>query len=664
MHGRLSPIKRVFRYPIYFYAFDLSEFEEIETKLGWIFGYNKRRLISVWDKDYLKGHGSILEKIKAKLSEQNIHKDVSRIELITSARFFNYVFNPVSFYYCYGSDDLLKAVVAEVNNTFGERHLYILKNLTNTSGDRFVSELLPKQFHVSPFNDMEGDYDFHFSKDTQTKIDIRLNILREGEKAFLSSQTGAALPLTRANLLKVFLRFPLTAALTMPRILFQAGLLHYVKRLKVFRKPVLNHDESFQVKRPSIVERIAQRLIYKYFSKFSLGHLRILDPRGEWREFGSRDSNYSAVIRVKDFRFFTRALFQGDVGLGESFTCGEWKTDNLVNLLRLFIANRNDFDDRSIVWASIGKFINRMSHLLLRRNTRRGSLKNIQFHYDLSNDFFGLILDSSMTYSCAYFTSPEESLEQGQRNKIQRIIKKARLKKEDYLLEIGSGWGEVAITAAKQIGCRVTTLTLSEQQFEWVTKRIQNEGLGHLVEVKLCDYRDLMGQFDKIISVEMLEAIGEKELPKFFRQCQLLLKPFGIMVIQVISIPDRRFESYKYDSDWIQKHIFPGSLCPSLNAILKAQTAASDFFVEDLENIGSHYARTLREWHHRLDASTDKIKHLGFDDEFLRAWDYYLSYCEAGFAERFINDLQIVFTRPRNQSLNDKSSVRESTSQT
>lgn len=659
VHGRLTPIQRVFRYPVYFYAFDLSELKDLEKSLKGLFGYNKVRPVSLWDKDYLKESGSIRDKIDRVLIKHGVSQPIARIELVTAARFFNYIFNPVSFYYCYDANEKLICVVTEVNNTFGERHLYVLKQLKPNVNATIASECVEKQFHVSPFNDMEGDYDFHFSIENSKQIDIRLNILKDNKKAFISSQVGEALQLTTKNLLKVIFKFPLTAILTTPRILYQAAYLYAVKRLKVFHKPPLSHDHSFQVAPPKLLERIARRIILNYFARFTQGSLCVIDPHGRSRQFGNPNDSLQATLKINDYAFFVRCLIKGDVGFGESFTNAEWQSDQLVNVLRIFIANRDNFDDRRVGWSFIGKLLNRTRHLFLRRNSRAGSRKNIQFHYDLSNEFFRLFLDSSMTYSCAYFESSEDTLEQGQQNKIRKIIEKARLTKDDHVLEIGSGWGELAISAAKLTGCRVTTLTLSQKQFEWVSKRIEKERLSHLVEVKLCDYRDMTGRFDKIISIEMIEAVGEKGLYQFFRQCNRLLKPHGLLVIQVISIPDRRFESYKYDSDWIQRHIFPGSLCPSLTAIMKAQTETSDFFVEELENIGSHYARTLREWRERLNSKLDDVRVLGFNSEFVRAWNYYLSYCEAGFSERFINDLQIVFTKPRNQSLDSKNSIKQ-----
>jgi len=647
MHLRLAPQEHLFHYPVYFYAIDLSELRNLPG----VFGYNKVRPISIWDKDYLQGQGSIEEKIRRYLSSRGIEKEISRIELVTSARYFLYVFNPVSFFYCYDSCQQLRAVVSEINNTFGERHLYFLDALNQDEGSDCLRQTVPKEFHVSPFNDMNGDYDFYFSP-IDKELDIRINILRDKRRSFLSSIRGKSIALTTMNLLKTIAKFPLTASLTMPRILWQAAVLHYKKKLEVFTKPIPTHPHTIQIKGPALRQRIARRFVCHFFSRLQRGSLQLDFPNGEKTiYFGNLDSEGPhAIIRIRDWKFFTRALWDGDIGFGESYTASEWDSPDLKSVIQLFIRNVDFLNDRDVKFSWPTRILNRIQYLR-QKNTLKGSKKNIQFHYDLSNEFFQLFLDRSMTYSCALFESENEDLVLAQNRKIEKILELAKLSSENHVLEIGSGWGELAIQAARRTGCQITTLTLSERQKEFVEKRIQAEGLQGRIHVQLCDFRNIQGKFDKIISIEMLEAVGLKNLRVFFEKCDSLLKPEGLAVIQVITLPDRRFESVKRGTDWIQKHIFPGSLCPSLTALCNAMTASSHLMIESLQNIGPHYSRTLRLWRERFFMNRSKIEDLGFSQEFLRAWNYYLCYCEAGFESRYINDLQLVLTKPRNSSL-------------
>ncbi|MCL4149443.1 UNVERIFIED_CONTAM: hypothetical protein GTU68_022526 [Idotea baltica] len=256
-----------------------------------------------------------------------------------------------------------------------------------------------------------------------------------------------------------------------------------------------------------------------------------------------------------------------------------------------------------------------------------------------------------MVYSCAYFPNEESELEEAQQAKIDRLIEKAQLKESDTVLEIGCGWGAFAITAAKRIGCHVTGITLSQEQKTYAERRIAEEGLEDLVSIELRDYREVTGSFDKIVSIEMLEAVGHRYFASFFATLERVLKPNGLVALQVITFPDARYDSYRRGADWIQKYIFPGGICPSLTALSESMKSNSEFVVEELENIGVHYARTLEIWRQRFFEKTDRVKELGFDSRFIRIWEYYLCYCEAGFRTRTIGTLQLVLTRPKNDDL-------------
>ncbi|UPT74339.1 MAG: cyclopropane-fatty-acyl-phospholipid synthase family protein [Elusimicrobiota bacterium] len=395
-------------------------------------------------------------------------------------------------------------------------------------------------------------------------------------------------------------------------------------------------------------ERAGMSVVLAAMEKIRHGRLTMALPDGTVRVFGDPRSPLRANVAVRRMDFFRRVLLWGDVGFGEAYTAGDFETDDLTALIRLFIDNGEAMEVEHTRFALWGKIRNRLRHLF-NANTVAGSRRNIYAHYDLGNDFFKLFLDPTLMYSCARFENGD-TLEAAQRRKVDAILDKARIVPGDSVLEIGSGWGTCAIEAARR-GATVTTLTISERQFEFVKARIKREGLEHKVKVLFCDYRRAVGRYDKIVSIEMIEAVGHEFLGTFFATCDRLLKPDGLVVIQAITIPDQRYEAYRRGCDWIQKHIFPGALLPSLTALSNAMTANSNLMVENVENIGIHYARTLREWRDALQSRSADAKALGFDDEFLRTWEYYFSYCEAGFAARVLGDLQLVLTRPNNARL-------------
>jgi len=398
-----------------------------------------------------------------------------------------------------------------------------------------------------------------------------------------------------------------------------------------------------------LLNTFAFKLFFNFLSKASFwGWICIhLPEESEPKIFGEKESKRGVTIKVKNTKeFIWRCVTQADVGLAESYIAGDYECEDITMLLKIFIANRYNMNglDTSSAW--ISHILDRLSHLR-RANTIEGARKNIEKHYDLGNDMFELFLDPSMTYSCGIFNSEKESLEEAQMNKIREIIRKADIQKSDHVLEIGSGWGALSIEAVKLTGCRVTTLTLSSQQKEYVDDLIQKLGLDDRIEVKLMDYRDLNGKFDKIVSVEMLEAVGHEFLPIYFESAWNLLNPGGKMVFQVITTPNKSYEDYRRGCDFIQKHIFPGSICPSVNAMLSAIEEKTNFVVEEMQNIGYHYSRTLREWRNNFMMNRHKLLSLGYDMDFLRKWEYYFCYCEAGFEMQYLGNYQIVLSYPK-----------------
>ena len=293
------------------------------------------------------------------------------------------------------------------------------------------------------------------------------------------------------------------------------------------------------------------------------------------------------------------------------------------------------------------KFFNKLFHLK-RVNNLTGSKQNIAEHYDLSNDFFATFLDSSMTYSSAYFKEQNNSLHQAQMDKYDRLCRHMKLKPTDHVLEIGSGWGSNAIYMAKQYQCKVTTITISEEQFKFTRDKVKEEKLSEKITVLLKDYRNMEGKFDKIVSIEMLEAVGAKYYDVFFKKCAELLNKDGLMALQVITCPDSRFKKLRSSVDWIQKHIFPGSLLPSVGEINKSVNNTSDLTLVDLKDLGLHYSKTLSSWFEQFNANKSKVRELGFDEKFIRKWNYYLCYCQAAFEMRNINVMQMIYVRPNN----------------
>lgn len=647
MHERFLPRPHRFAYPAYIYAVDLDELPDLDGSVPG-FGYNRFALASIRDRDYLRGEGTIKAKLLRHLERNGGADGVARVELVTMPRFLGYAFNPVSFYYCYDHGDRPICVVTEVNNTFGETHLYILRDAIDGAGRFPLRYRHPKQFHVSPFNDMRGSYDFSFSE-LNGRLRIRVDLYRDDAKVLAAAISGNPAPLTGRTLWRTALRYPLAAALTVPRIVWQAARLYAQRRLPVFRKPPPAHPLTIGIARPGRLQRFAMRRTFALLGRIRKGCLTVQLPDCAARTFGDPASDRCATMHVREYRAFTRILFGGDIGLGESFCDGDWDTDDLTGFIRLLIDNVSEIGRRGVKAPSALGVMNRLRHLR-RANTVAGSKANIHAHYDLGNDLYSQFLDAeTMMYSSGLYVGAAMSLEAAQAAKIDRLIELADLRPEHHVLEIGCGWGGFAVAAARQTGCRVTAITLSEEQLAFASRRVAEAGLQDRVEIRLEDYRRIRGQYDRIVSIEMLEAVGHRYYGTFFGACDRLLAPGGRVVIQVITIPDQRYERYRRSPDWIQKHIFPGGMLPCLNALSTAMMHGSSFVVEHLDNIGPHYAPTLREWRRRFDAAEADLDALGYDEAFRRKWRYYLSYCEAAFDARYIGNLHLVLARPNDR---------------
>lgn len=393
------------------------------------------------------------------------------------------------------------------------------------------------------------------------------------------------------------------------------------------------------------IDSLGYRLIVKHLQRLETGQLTV-EYGGRSESFGSRDPGLpSAVIRVHDPAFWSHLLLGGELGAAEAFIHGFWSSPDLTAVIRLMLRNLEVLDRLQGGFPEAIEPLRRLAHWL-NRNTRKGSRLNIIAHYDLGNDFFRLFLDDTMTYSSGIFESPDSTLHDASIAKLDRLCRKLDLHPGDRLLEIGSGWGSMALHAAKNYGCHVTTTTISDRQHEWVSGLIVREGLSDRVTLLKQDYRDLTGQFDKLVSIEMIEAVGHEFYPAYFGCLGRLLKPDGMAAIQAIVIRDQVYDRARRRVDYIKKYIFPGSCIPSITTLIDSSTAASDLRLFNLEDITPSYARTLASWRERLLGNTEAVRDLGYDDAFIRMWEYYFSYCEGGFTERYIGDVQMLFVKP------------------
>jgi cyclopropane-fatty-acyl-phospholipid synthase len=395
-----------------------------------------------------------------------------------------------------------------------------------------------------------------------------------------------------------------------------------------------------------------QKVVMQSLARMTLGCLRLELPDGSKEVIGEPGATITAQVRILNWGFFKRCVLFGDVGFGEAYVDGDWDTEDITRVISWFILN---VENSPAMSGSRGrKFLinllgwqNRIAHLL-RPNSVTTSRRNISEHYDLGNDFYKLFLDPTMTYSSALFSSHEETLEAAQVAKYDRLCRQLKLNQQDRVLEIGTGWGGFSLHAAKNYGCKIVTTTISAEQFKYARALFQKEDLAGQVEVKLEDYRNLTGLFDKIVSIEMIEAVGDKYLETYFAKCQELLKPRGLFALQMITCPDTRHDSLLKNVDWIQKHIFPGSLLLSIHRANEALRRTGDLFLHDLKDLGLSYAETLKRWRVTFNQNEAAVRALNFDTRFIRKWNYYLSYCEAAFAMRNISVVQAVYTRPNN----------------
>ena len=408
--------------------------------------------------------------------------------------------------------------------------------------------------------------------------------------------------------------------------------------------------------KPRKLDQLAKKILFKRLQGIQQGSITIVENiNGLISEmsFGASKpqstlDDIHVKIEVKNTQFYGEVVFGGSIGAGEAYMQGYFDCDNLTNLIRLMVRNQSLLDSIESGFARLTAPLQKWLHII-NKNTQQGSRRNIAAHYDLGNEFFKLMLDPTMMYSSAIFEHEKQSLEEASLVKLKCICEKLDLKETDHLIEIGTGWGGFAIYAAENYGCKVTTTTISEQQYLMAKDRIKLAGLEEKIEILLTDYRDLKGSYDKLVSIEMIEAIGHQFYDIYFSQCSRLLKPNGMMLLQAITIADQRYDSAIRSVDFIQRYIFPGSCIPSVTAMIKSITKSTDLRLFDLQDIGPHYAKTLARWRENFFKNIVEIRSIGYPETFIRMWDFYLCYCEGGFEERALGDVHMLLVKPENR---------------
>lgn len=404
------------------------------------------------------------------------------------------------------------------------------------------------------------------------------------------------------------------------------------------------------------MQKIWNKFGDNFFSKIQIGTLEVIYANKEIKLYGEKKEDEKITLIIKNSKFFYRVALYGDIGFAESYIDEDFETSDLTKLIELALINSKYLgttseNEKNNKFINIMPIFNKIKHTM-RKNSKTNSRKNISAHYDLSNDFYKLMLDDTMMYSSAVFSHKNEDLYEAQKNKLEKLSSKLNLKENSNVLEIGSGWGAMALHLANDKKCNVTTVTLSAEQKKLCEDRFKESDLEEKINILLKDYRDLNGTFDAIIAVEMFEAVGSEYFHIFFKKCQELLKPNGVLVLQVITMPDQRYKSYAKGTDFIQKYVFPGGHLPSISKILEITTKHTRLNLNHLEEFTEDYAKTLNIWHENFQNKIENVKELGFDDYFIRMWKMYLNYCEAAFITRNINLHQLVFTRDQNIDLN------------
>ncbi len=633
VHVRHEPREHAFRYPVAYWLLDLDELPELERRFRSI-GVNRRALFSLRDRDHFDGDGTALKEAVVRTAGD---PSIQRVLVLTQLRVLGYVFNPVSFYWCYRADGSLACMVAELSNTFGERLPEVLPGASLELRARQAPARLP----------LHGP-----------RAAVPLPLLR-AQRERVRPHRGARgrapgaprrprLPATRADQPRARPLLPALPAHACagdradPLAGAQAlGQAHPVPPQAAVRaREGIGANVSVAIRRPPaarvpLVDRAAAAVLGRVLHGLEGGTLEVGLPDGRQLSFGAGPS---VRMDIHDLRLLRRLATRPKLGLGESYQAGEWSSDDLPALITLLARNAERGRALHPNWQ---RFVDARPRL----NRRTGLLaarRNIRYHYDLGNELFALFLDETMTYSCAVWECAGEPLADAQRRKLRRVCETLELGPGDHLLEIGCGWGSLALTAAGDYGARVTGITLSQAQAEVARQRVREAGLSDRVEIAVRDFREVDGTYTAVASIEMVEAIGERLFATYFAAIDRVLAAGGRALVQSILVPDARYPRYRASPDWIERYVFPGCLIPSLGVLA---ASAGRLHFERVDEIGHHYAATLAAWRERFLARLVGVRALGYDERFIRTWDFYLAGCEALFRAGLLRDAQLLIAR-------------------
>ncbi|MEI7593150.1 MAG: DUF1365 family protein [Actinomycetes bacterium] len=644
-HRRLSPKPHSFKSSIVMTLLDLDEIDEVFDDMP-LWSHRNAAPVHFRRSDYLDGgDGSLIDALGDVVERELGRRPAGPIRMLTHVRTWGWVFNPITIYWCFDAAGQPDVVVLEVTNTpWKERHWYVIEA---DSGDGTIREF-PKSLHVSPFMDMDLTYRFSFTApvaEPGSSLAVRLELVRDDSTVFEAELALNRVALTRRSALTALLRHPLQTFRVSATIHLQAV------RLWSKRVPYIKHPARKSPPATGIINRTARQILWILLGRAGHGKIVVREDGGDEFTFGTTQKSHpdetliSVNAVVHNPRTYRSVLSGGSAALGHAYLQGWWDVDDLTGFLRLLTREVSRYGAaRNGVARTVGRGFDRIRARQLPNKQR--DRENIRAHYDLGNDFFSLMLDETMMYSSGYFSNPDTTLTEASVEKLDRMCRRIALGPDDHVIEIGTGWGGFALHAAANYGCRVTTTTISKAQFDFSTARVSEAGLSHLIEVRHDDYRDLTGTYDKLVSIEMIEAVDWRELDTYFASCATLLKPGGMMGLQAIVIPDERYERAKNTEDFIKAFIFPGGCLPSIGSITRSTKKVTDFAISSVDDFGLHYAETLRRWRTNIDNQRRELPALGLDEPFQRMWDFYLAYCEAAFDEREISVVQLTLTRP------------------
>jgi len=636
-HNRQGPVRHFFEYRSYSWYIDIDELPSLPWWLRPFARFDAR--------DHFAGRPgrSLRERVDTYLAEHDATLPGGRVTALLQARVLGYVFNPISVFWCHDRDGVLRHVIVEVHNTYGQRHAYLLPP-ANTP------VLVTKRFYVSPFNPVAGHYQV-LAPAPDRQVDVVVSLHGAGQPAFVATLRGTRRPATVRHIARMQILAPLAPLMVALRIRIQ-GIALWLRRV-----PVVPRMKASGEKRPMAIDPerwpavakvpsgpfvavsavIANRLLSRAADRLPL---RLAYPDGT--VIGDGDARSPELVINQPGRMARRIGRRGLIGFGESYMAGEWESNALTEVLTALATDVADLVPRRLQWL---RPIAVASQSGSSRPSRRQARRNVAAHYDLSNDLFAEFLDQTMMYSSAIFAKLPASwpdLADAQRRKIDRLLDAAGVGPDTQLLEVGTGWGELSIRAAAR-GAHVRSITLSERQLWLARQRVGAAGLSDRVQIDLRDYRDIGGNYDAVISVEMIEAIGFRAWPDYFRTLERLLTPNGRLAIQAITMPHNRMLATRNTRTWIQEYIFPGGLIPSVEAIHEITERETGLQAVDMLSLRQHYAETLRLWRERFMQRRKTLSHVGFDEVFARMWELYLAHAEAGFRSGYLNVYQWTF---------------------